>query len=506
MVTQLGIEPMDSHNRALIANAHPANWVNPQPDGRYNMVVIGAGTAGLVTAAGVAGLGGKVAIVERHLMGGDCLNYGCVPSKALIRSSRAAHAARNASRFGVNVTGDVEVDFEAVMDRLRRLRSHISEHDSAKRFHDMGVDVFIGDGRFVSADTIEVEGAKLQFARACIATGGRAAQPPIEGLAEAGFLTNETVFSLTKCPKRLAVLGGGPIGCELGQAFGRLGCQVSIFQRRGQVLPKEDEDVAGILQSSLDKDGVNLLLNSDVKRISVSANEKIIHYVNNGNEKTLTVDEILVAVGRAPNVEGLNLEVAGVEYDTKSGVLVDDNLKTTNAKIFAAGDICMRYKFTHAADAAARIVIQNALFWGRKKLSAVTIPWCTYTDPEIAHVGISQKQAGEQGIEIETFTRDFDDVDRAILDGQTKGLAKIHIKKDTDKILGATVVASHAGSMINEITLAMATGVGLGTIANIIHPYPTQAEAIKQLGDAYNRTRLSPGVKKLFAKLLAWRR
>ena len=506
MPDELTLAPMDSHNQALLRNAHPAGWTNPEPTGRYNMVVIGAGTAGLVTAAGAAGLGAKVALVERRLMGGDCLNYGCVPSKCMIRSARQVRAVRDSERLGVRAGGEPQVDFAAVMERMRRLRSRISENDSAQRFRDMGIDVYLGEGVFTGPDCVEVDGRTLRFARACIATGARPAIPVIAGLTEADCLTNETVFSLTELPPRLVVMGGGPIGCELGQAFARLGSQVTIIQKRGQLLPREAPEVAGILARSLERDGAGVLLNCNVARVSRAGDDKVVHFVSAGEQHQLAADAILLAVGRTPNVEGLGLEAAGVAYDARTGVTVDDRLRTTNRRIYAAGDVCMRRKFTHAADAAARIVIQNALFWGRKKLSSLTIPWCTYTDPEIAHVGASEAEAAEMGVETEAFTQRFADVDRAIADGEEEGLAAIHVGKGSGKILGATIVASHAGEMINEITLAMVAGVGLGALAGVIHPYPTQAEAIKRLADAYNRTRLTPRVKRLFTRLLAWRR
>ncbi len=506
MTDRVQLEPMDSHNESLVANTHPPGWADPEPADRYNLVVIGAGTAGLVTAAGAAGLGAKVALVERHLMGGDCLNVGCVPSKCLIRSSRALAEVRSAAEYGVRVPDGAEVDFSGVMERMRRLRARISPHDSASRFRELGVDVFFGNARFSGADTVEVDGKTLRFARAVIATGARAAQPPIKGLANAGFLTNETVFSLTQRPRRLVVLGAGPLGCELAQAFQRLGCQVVIIERAPQLLPREDRDAARVLADAFRQDGITARLNATVERVTISGNDKLVHLAGDGKEDVVAADQILLGAGRAPNVEDLDLEAVGVKYDEQQGVLVDDRLRTTNPRIYAAGDVCLQYRFTHTADAAARIVIQNALFCGRKKLSALTIPWCTYTDPEIAHVGMYEKDARNKGIAVETFTRAFSDVDRAITDGEEQGLLKIHVRKGTDKILGATLVARRAGEMISELTLAMVGGVGLGTIANVIHPYPTQAEAIKQVADAYNRTRLTPLIKKLFARWLAWRR
>ncbi|RJP75049.1 MAG: mercuric reductase [Candidatus Abyssobacteria bacterium SURF_17] len=505
MLNGVEILPRDTHNATLINNVHPADYQNPEPAPRYNLVVIGAGTAGLVTAAGAAGLGAKVALVERHLLGGDCLNVGCVPSKCIIRSSRVSGDIHQAHDFGVHVSDGVAVDFPAVMERMRRLRARISHHDSVKRFWEMGVDVFLGEGRFSGPDTVEVNGKTLRFKKAVIATGARAIQPPIEGLSEAGCLTNETVFSLTERPDRMVVLGAGPLGCELAQAFQRLGCEVTMIEMAPQVLIREDTDAAKIVADALRRDGIDIRLNSTIKRVSLTGTKKTLHIESNGKSETITTDAILIGAGRAPNVEGLNLEAVGVEYG-KGGILVDDMLRTTNSRIYAAGDICLNYKFTHTADAAARIVIQNALFWGRKKLSALTIPWCTYTDPEIAHVGMYERDAEEKGIPVDTFTRPFKEVDRALVDGEDEGLVKVHVRKGTDKIVGATIVARHAGEMISEITLAMVGGLGLKTIANVIHPYPTQAEAIKQVADMYNRTRLTPFVKNLFQAVLRWQR
>ncbi len=498
--------PHDEHNAHLLSQVHPQDWVNPEPARRYNLVVIGAGTAGLVTAVGAAGLGAKVALVERHLLGGDCLNVGCVPSKALIRSSRAWADIRDSQGFAVRVPSGAEVDFPAVMERMRRLRARISHHDSAERLRGLGVDVFFGEGRFSNPDTVEVAGAELRFSKAVIATGARAAIPDVEGLVEAGFLTNETVFSLAERPRRLGVLGAGPLGCELAQAFQRLGCRVTMVARHGQLLRREDPDAVAILTRAFQRDGIVVRFNSTVKRVSMNGGEKRLHLEAEGKEGVVAVDELLVGVGRAPNVEDLNLKAVGVEYDTRGGVVVDDRLRTTNPRIYAAGDVCLRYKFTHTADAAARMVIQNALFWGRKKVSALTLPWCTYTDPEVAHVGMYERDAREKGIPVRTFVRALSEVDRAIVDGEEEGLVKVHVKEGTDRILGATIVARHAGEMISEVTLAMVGGIGLGTMATVIHPYPTQAEAIKQVADAYNRTRLTPLLKKVCARLMVWRR
>jgi pyruvate/2-oxoglutarate dehydrogenase complex dihydrolipoamide dehydrogenase (E3) component len=498
--------PEDVHNEALAANVHPRDWVNPEPAARYNLVVIGAGTAGLVTAAGAAGLGARVALVERHLMGGDCLNVGCVPSKALIRSSRVAADYRDAPRYGGRGPRDAMLDFPAVMERMRRLRAHISRHDSVKRFASLGIDVFLGEGRFSGPDTVEAGGKTLRFSKAVIATGARAAVPEVPGLRETGFLTNESVFSLTELPLRLLVFGAGPIGCELSQAFRRFGSSVTIIEMGPQFLSREDPDAAAILHDAFRRDGIDVRLNTTVARVEITPDGNRVHLQTDGVHSSVEVDAILIGAGRVPNVDGLNLETVGVSHDPRKGVQVDDFLRTTNPRIFAAGDICLPYKFTHTADAAARIVIQNALFRGRKRVSALTIPWCTFTDPEIAHVGMYERDARAKGIETDTFVREMRDVDRALADGEEEGFVKVHVRKGTDRILGATIVARHAGEMINEITLAMVANIGLGGIAGVIHSYPTQAEAIKQAGDAYNRTRLTPFLKKILSRWLEWTR
>ncbi len=500
------IRPMDEHNQTLVANVHPPDWVNPQPADRYNLVVIGAGTAGLVAAAGAAGVGARVALVERHLMGGDCLNVGCVPSKCIIRSSRVIGEIEGAARFGIRVPDGVEVDFAAVMQRMRELRARISVNDAAGTFRDQkGVDVFIGDGQFTGSDTISVGATTLRFKKAVIATGARASAVAIEGLGEAGYLTNETIFELTERPRRLAVIGAGPIGCEMAQTFRRLGSEVALIDMSDHILPREDPDAAAAVEEAFRRDGVELVVSARIRSARRDGAEKVVVVERGGVESEIRADEILLGVGRSPNVEGLGLERVGVEHD-REGIRVDDNLRTTNPAIFAAGDVCMKHKFTHTADAAARIVIQNALFFGRKKLSVLQVPWCTYTEPEVAHVGLYPSEAKQRGIAIDTYVQRFDEVDRAIADGEEDGFVKVHCRKGSDEILGATIVARHAGDMISEITLAMVGKIGLGTIASVIHPYPTQAEAIRKLGDAYNRTRLTPTVKWLFDKILSWSR
>ena len=510
--------PDDAFNRKLAANVHPPGWRNPTPDGRYNLVVVGAGTAGLVTAAVAAGLGARVALVERHLMGGDCLNVGCVPSKGVLRAARVWASARDGAAFGLTFPGGVERDFGAAMARMRRLRAEISHVDSAERFAGLGVDVFIGEGRFTGPDTVAVGDATLRFARAAVCTGARAAALPIPGLADAGGLTNETVFSLTELPPRLAVIGAGPIGCELAQAFARFGSEVTVLEQAARILPREDPDAAGVVQARMERDGVRFVLDAAIAAVEpvapgtgeADAGGKRIRYTAGGASREVSVDEILVGVGRAPNVEGLGLAAAGVACD-RTGVTVDARLRTTNPRVYAAGDICSPYKFTHAADAMAQIVIQNALFphpfgLGKASTGSLVIPWCTYTEPEIAHVGMYEADARAKGIEVETFTQPLAEVDRAVLDGEDAGFARVHVRKGTDRILGATVVAADAGNLISEVTVAMKAGAGLGAIGSAIHPYPTQAEAWRKAANQMRRARFSAGQRAILSRLFAWRR
>jgi pyruvate/2-oxoglutarate dehydrogenase complex dihydrolipoamide dehydrogenase (E3) component len=503
------VEPLDDHNRKLIENVHPSSWQNPQPAGRYNLVVIGAGSAGLITAAIASGLGAKVALVERHYLGGDCLNVGCVPSKGVIRASRMVSEARRAEKeIGLALAPGAEVDFAAAMERMRRVRAQISDEDAATRYRDeLGVDVYLGDATFVDRETVEVAGAKLRFKKAVIASGARPVALPIEGLAEAGYLTNETLFNLTERPRRLGVIGAGPIGCEMAQAFRRLGSDVVVLHADSHILPREDADAAAIVEARFREEGIRLVADAKIERVSLRGGERVLHFSEPGRGSSeVAVDQILVGVGRAPNVAGLGLEQVGVEYDARRGVHVNDYLQTTNPRIYAAGDVCMSWTFTHAADAAAKIVVQNALFLRTQKLSSLVMPWCTYTDPEIAHVGMYERDARAAGIEIDTYQVPLHLVNRAVTDGEDEGFAKVHVRKGTDRIVGGTIVAAHAGEMISELTVAIVNKVGLGGIGNTIHPYPTQAEALKRAAGLYTRSRLSPGLAKWMSRFMAWRR
>jgi pyruvate/2-oxoglutarate dehydrogenase complex dihydrolipoamide dehydrogenase (E3) component len=487
------VQPFDEHNRRLVSHVHPEDWRNPQPKERYDLVVVGGGTAGLVSAAGAAGLGAKVALVERHLLGGDCLNTGCVPSKAVIAAARAWHTVRNGEEMGAAPpigTGD----FGLVMERMRRLRADIAVHDGAPRFRDLGIDVFLGNARFVARDAVEVDGQRLAFKRAVIATGARAGVPPIPGLAECGYLTNETVFSLTQLPRRLVVIGGGPIGCELAQAFSRLGSQVTVFDVLPRVLPREDPDASALIAEVLQRESVRIELGRQIEEVQAKGALKLVRF---GKDERVGADEILVAAGRVANVEGLGLEAAGIEHSPK-GVKVDEHLRTTNSRVYACGDVASPLQFTHAADAQARMVLRNAFFFGKGKVADLLIPTATFTTPEVAHVGLLPSQAKEQGLQVQTIRVELGDLDRARLDGKTDGFLKLHVKAGSDKLLGATLVADHAGDLIGELCLAMRAGVGLKTLAETVHPYPTFCEVVKKAADAWNRTRLTPKAKAAF--------
>jgi pyruvate/2-oxoglutarate dehydrogenase complex dihydrolipoamide dehydrogenase (E3) component len=493
--------PLDRHDAALLAAVRPPDWSNPEPAPRYDLVVLGAGTGGLVSAAVAAGLGARVALVERDRMGGDCLNVGCVPSKAVIRSGRLVAEARAAAALAMAPPAGASPDFPAAMERMRAIRAGIAPHDSARRFRDeLGVDVFFGEARFVAPDAAEVEGRRLRFRRAVIATGARAGAPPIPGLAGAGFLTNETVFSLRERPHRLCVIGGGPIGCELAQAMARLGVSVTLLEIAPRILEKDDPEAAAVVRSALERDGVRVVTRCRIER--VEAGPRLHVTPGEGASEVVEADAILVAAGREPNVEGLSLDAAGIDFDRRQGVRIDDFLRTSNRRVYAVGDCAMAWKFTHAADAAAKLAVQNALFYGRKRLSKLIVPWCTYTDPELAHVGLGVSEAGARGVAIDTFTVPLTANDRARCDGVSEGFARVHVRRGSDRLVGATLVAPHAGELIPLVTTAMTAGLGLGALAGVIFPYPTQAEVVKAAANAYMRTRLTPGVASLLRLVL----
>lgn len=494
-------EPQDRHAEELSRWTRPPDWRNPTPAKRYNLVVVGAGPAGLVCAAGAARLGARVALVEKYRLGGDCLHFGCVPSKAFIRSARFVAEAKAASELGVANHSKKDIDFSAVMERLRRLRADVAKVDAAKRFADMGIDVFFGAARFVGPETVAVGDSELHFARAVIATGARPADPGLPGLERDKYFTNETIFNLTERPKRLIVIGAGAVGCELAQAFARLGSEVQLVNRSPRILSREDPDAAEIVLQQLHRDGIGLHLGVQL----LTGHAQGVRFEQHGKTMSLDADAILIATGRRPNVENLNLQAANVA-NTENGIMVDDFLRTTNARIFAAGDVCAKQQYTHAADAMARIVLRNALFFGRARWSNVVVPHCTYTDPELASVGMTASQAAERRIPIQTFQISFDEVDRAVVDSEREGFCQVHVRRGTDRIVGATVVGKHAGETIGELVLAMAKRVGLGSLAAVVRAYPTRSNVISKVADAYQRTRLTPFRQRLLTAFLQWRR
>lgn len=496
------VQPLDEPNRVLLAQVHPPDWVNPRPRECYDLVVVGGGTAGLISAMGAAGLGARVALVERHLLGGDCLNVGCVPSKALLRSAKAIGEARRASRLGIRV-GGVETDFAAVMRRMRERRAEISPHDSVQRLRKAGVDVFLGYGVFTSRRTLVVDGRTLRFNRAVIATGGRPTAPPVPGLAGIRYLTNETLFWLTELPRRLLVIGAGPIGCEMAQAFTRFGSQVTVFDHSARVLTKEDPDAASLVQRRLAEEGVTFRFGVTLTEAVETVQGIRLGYEQSGSAAAVVGDQLLVAAGRAPNVEDLGLDAAGVAV-SKHGVVVNERLQTSNRRIYAAGDVSSAYKFTHVAGALAQMVIQNALFYGRRRASTLVIPWCTYTDPEVAHVGLYEAEARARGHRVETITVPMADVDRAVVDEETEGFVRVHHERG--RLLGCTIVASHAGEIIGEAAYAITHGGTLSDLSKTIHPYPTQAEALRMAGDAHRRSRLTPRVRGWLETYFQWTR
>jgi pyruvate/2-oxoglutarate dehydrogenase complex dihydrolipoamide dehydrogenase (E3) component len=497
-------------------------------EGVYNVVVIGAGTAGLVTAAGTAGLGGRVALIERNLMGGDCLNFGCVPSKALISSARLIQQIRDAEKWGLD-RHQPQFAFEKIFDRMRARRAKIAPNDSQERFESLGVDVFRGEARFVSPHEVEVttspspqsspkgrggsgpqhQRQRLRAKNFVIATGSHAVIPKIEGIDTVSYFTNETIFDeLKEKPESMIVLGGGPIGCELAQAFRRLGVEVTIVQRGDQLLPREDRDVAEFLERRLINEGVRIIKNVDACSVATSDAGKVaLEFLDRQSarlaERTFFADALLVAVGRTPNFRHLDLKATGVDVN-ESGACVNDYLQTSQRHIYAAGDVIGPFLFTHMADAQARVVVRNILVpfqFLRQKMDYSVVPWCTYTDPEVGRVGLGEKEAKQKNVDYDLFAVPLEDVDRAVVESEDAGFVKVLTARGSDKILGATMVGPHAGDLLHEFVLAMKTGVGLGTVASTIHAYPTFAELARKAGDKYNKTRLTPRAKKVFTWL-----
>lgn len=482
-------------------------------EGLYNVIAIGAGAAGLITTAAIAGLGGRAALIEKGKMGGDCLNFGCVPSKGIISSARLVQQIREAEKWGLNKMSP-DFAFEKVFESMRGKRAEIEPNDSVERFEGLGVDVFQGAAKFVSPNEVEVNGQTLKAKHIVIAAGSRAMVPPIEGFDEVPYFTNEAIFDkLNKRPDRMAVIGGGPIGTELGQALNRLGVEVHLIQRGSQILPKEDPEVAELIHQKLASEGMKVLLDADVIKGSHTDGKTTLTIDRKGNLTDLEVDAVFVATGRTPNIESLNLEAAGVRAN-KRGIEVNDFLQTSQPHIYAAGDIAGHYQFTHLSDYHARTVVENMIrtmlvpgfvpqSLRLKKVDYKALPWATYTSPEVAQVGLNEKAAKEKGIDYDVHRVDAEHLDRFILERQTEGFIKILTEKGKDTILGATIVSEHAGDLIHELAVAIQNGVGLGKVASTIHAYPTHAEIVRRAADAYKKTTFTPKLAAMFKKKFA---
>lgn len=450
-----------------------------EPAGDYDLVVLGAGPAGLAAAALAARLGARVALIERAELGGTSLGSGSVPSKALIRSARLFASVGAARRLRTAGHREPPADLQLLMARIRSVQGRLARHHCLERLCELGVHVRFGESRFDSARSVAIGGDSLRFDHALVATGARPAPLAIEGVDDTAFLTSDSIFGLKDLPERLAVVGGGPLGCELAQAFCRLGSAVTIIQDEAKFLPREERDAAQLLAESMSHDGVEILLNTSVTAIRREGNLTHLGTVSNEVRGLVIADKVLVSVGRLANVEGLGLDAAGVELADDRGIRVDDFLRTSNRHVYAAGDVCMSHKFTHVAESTGRMAVDNILRHARRRHTELTIPWCTYCDPEIAHVGLQVWEARAHSIPVKTFTVMMQDVDRAVTDGQDRGFVKLHIREGSDTIIGATIVASRASEMINELCVAIGSGIGLRKLASIVHTYPTQSDAIR---------------------------
>jgi pyruvate/2-oxoglutarate dehydrogenase complex dihydrolipoamide dehydrogenase (E3) component len=484
-MTTVDLFPLDSHNRTTISQGHPTDWRNRE-GGNYDLVVLGGGPAGLVAAITAAGDGYRVALTEQRLTGGTCVNFGCTPSKALIRSARAIHEAGRAAEFGFRLDTRPRVDFGTVMERVRWARSMSSKFDSVQAVETAGVEVYLGHTRFTEPNAVEVDGRRLQFRKAVIATGSAPLALPIPGLKSDGYLTNESVFSLTELPKKLVVIGGGPLGCELAQAFRRLGSEVDLVGTMESLLPHDAPEAGQRIHQRFEHEGIRLFLGFRPARV---ADGRLI-VQRSADTYELPYDRLLLATGRKANIEDIGLEPAGVRMN-RDGLQVDEYLCTTNPNIYAAGDVAFPQKFTHAAMATARLCVANALSGANRQARDLVIPHCTYTDPEVAQVGLTPQRARQENIPIDEYRLELANVERAFIDGEQDGFAAIYARGGSGEIVGATLVAAHAGEMISEVTLAITNKLTLEKLADTVHCYPTQAEAFQRVALEYVKARMS---------------
>ena len=474
----------------------------------YDLLVVGGGTAGLVAAAGGASLGAKVALVERDRLGGDCLYRGCVPTKALVKSAKVASLARRAEEFGLRPM-EVEVDFPAVMRRMRSVIEKAGEPDDPERFRKLGVELYLGEqARFTAPKELAVGGRRLRGRSIVLSTGSHAKAPPVEGLAETGYLDNVSVLELQRLPRSMVVIGSGPIGCEFAQVFARFGCRVEVVSSSPEPLPKEEPEVSATLRRSLEADRVRFHggYRAESVRVEDGAGEKVVTARDRGGRGVeARGEEILVAAGRAPTVDGLGLENARVEVG-KQGITVDEHLMTTAEGVYATGDVTGQMLFTHAAEHQSRTVITNALFPVKQKIDHSAVPWTTFTDPEVARVGLTEKEAREKYGHAESFRHDFAELDRALCDGETEGFAKL-VTDRRGKLLGAHIIGPEAGNYIAESVLALRKSMKIGELSRTVHVYPTLSEITKKAADSYYREKfLTERNQKLLGALFSLRR
>lgn len=504
----LGLFPLLA--RKIVAFIRSRRVLRPYPKPRrfdYNIAVIGGGSAGLVSAYIAAAVKARVVLIEKHHMGGDCLNTGCVPSKALIRSARMLHYAKRAKDYGFQ-QATVEFDFAEVMERVQRVIRQIEPHDSVARYQGLGVEVIQAEAKIVSPYAVEVDGRTLTAKNIIIATGARPTVPPIEGLETVGYLTSDTVWGLRQRPRRLLVLGGGPIGCELAQSFQRLGSEVVLVQRGDQLLPREDQEVARLVEERFRQDGMQVLTSHTAQRAERVAGQRVLVCEHLGAEVRIEFDQLLIALGRKANVQGFGLEALGIKLAPGGTIEADEFLRTNYPNIFVCGDVTGPYQFTHTAAHQAWYAAVNALFQPLKRFRVdySVIPWATFTDPEVARVGLNELEALEKGIAYEVSTYGIDDLDRAIADGEAHGLVKVLTVPGKDRILGVTIVGSHAGELIAEFVMAMKHGLGLNKILGTIHIYPTLAEANKYVAGVWRRQHQPQALLRWVARFHSWRR